>query len=669
MQNSRHNYASLQEVTEVDDEPKVLVHTAETSRTRWNHIEDLDSFLKRVYEYHQGHGFMCILLQEIFDFIQFIFIIFFSTILVYGIEYPILFKDKPLKNNATKVTLSDVIKSPHEIIQNISFWAWVILTVALFYGLGKVIRSTLQSKHFYDMKQFYNTALKIEDKNLDNLTWHDIQKKVILVQTEQSMCVHKRELTELDIYHRILRQRNYFIAMVNKSLIPPRFNLPFLGEIVYWTQGLQYNVKMLLFQSPWGPFKDSWHLREEYRKVSLKNELAQTLKNSILWLALINVIFCPLIFMWQLVYIIFENAEIVRREPNHLSVRHWSPYGRMYLSHFNELDHELNTRLMRAHRLATRYLAAFTDPLGAVIARYIGFMAGAILAVIIFLTIYDEDVLGVEHLLSIVSILGVIVAICRSLIPDETIPWCPDTLLSNVLAHTHYLPHGWKGQAHTTRIRTGFQQLFQLRSTGIIEELLSPVLTPLLLAFYLAPRSQDIVNFFYNFTVSVTGVGDVCSFAQMDIRKHGNPEWHDTTDTGMGDIRQPDQYTQGEEGKVELSLIHFTHTNPSWKPPPEAQSFVDSVHVQGSVLATSMPDHFSTMPDRLDDSSLRFSSRLESDNMSMSMHRSRIEGPSDSSARDMSFSTKYLHDRHNRLYEQGRVRVNVQENTPLLFNH
>ena len=36
-------------------------------------------------------------------------------------------------------------------------------------------------------------------------------------------------------------------------------------------------------------------------------------------------------------------------------------------------------------------------------------------------------------------------------------------------------------------------------------------------------KAQEIVEFFHNFTVEVVGVGDVCSFAQMDIRKHGNP--------------------------------------------------------------------------------------------------------------------------------------------------
>lgn len=40
---------------------------------------------------------------------------------------------------------------------------------------------------------------------LDNVTWHEVQKRMREVQLEQQMCIHKKDLTELDIYHRILR--------------------------------------------------------------------------------------------------------------------------------------------------------------------------------------------------------------------------------------------------------------------------------------------------------------------------------------------------------------------------------------------------------------------------------------------------------------------------------
>lgn len=117
-------------------------------------------------------------------------------------------------------------------------------------------------------------------------------------------------------------------------------------------------------------------------------------------------------------------------------------------------------------------------------------------------------------------------------------------------------------------------------------------MTPFVLLFSLRPRALDMVDFFRNFTVSVVGVGDVCSFAQMDIRKHGNPDWQLTPSTeGEPDFKptcETNQYTQGEHGKTELSLMHFTKTNPTWKMPVDMQKFVTGVnrHAVNDILKT-----------------------------------------------------------------------------------
>jgi autophagy-related protein 9 len=43
----------------------------------------------------------------------------------------------------------------------------------------------------------------------------------------------------------------------------------------------------------------------------------------------------------------------------------------------------------------------------------LAFVAGALLAVLSLLAIYDEDVLTVEHVLLMISASGAIVAVCR----------------------------------------------------------------------------------------------------------------------------------------------------------------------------------------------------------------------------------------------------------------
>ena len=42
------------------------------------------------------------------------------------------------------------------------------------------------------------------------------------------------------------------------------------------------------------------------------------------------------------------------------------------------------------------------------------FVSGALLAVLLGLTIYDEDVITVEHVLTLMTLLGGLVAVCRS---------------------------------------------------------------------------------------------------------------------------------------------------------------------------------------------------------------------------------------------------------------
>lgn len=556
----------------------IMIHVVpDTNKARWNHIVDLDSFFRRMYLYHQKHGFLVMMVQEIFELLQFVFVVVFTTYLFHCVKYDVLFHG-PYENH-TKVTIDDVLDSTSVCVHSLSGVTWVALTLAGIFWMLRLIKVFYHIVQYWDIKMFFNIALKIEDSELDNLTWHQIQKQIREVQSEQQMCIQQEQLTELDIYHRILRFKNYMVAMMNKNLIPAKIMVPLMGECVFFSRGLRYNIELILFRGPWSPFENNWNIRDEYRRPNRRAELSQKLATQILWVALANLFLCPLIFLWQLMYFFFNYGDLIKREPGTLGVRCWSQYGRLYLRHFNELDHELDARLNRAYRPAVKYMNSFSSPLLAVIGRNLVFICGGMLTVLIVLTIYDEDVVQVEHVLLIMSLLTTIVVISRSFIPEENMIWCPEQLMTAVLAHVHYIPGSWRGLAHTSRVRDQFGQLFQLRAIHLISELISPLVTPFVLLVSFRPRALDVVDFFRNFTVSVDGVGDVCSFAQMDVRKHGNPDWQVT---GSQEDKKPNtpptcpanQYNQGEHGKTELSLVHFTMTNPNWKMPNEAREFV-----------------------------------------------------------------------------------------------
>lgn len=145
-------------------------------------------------------------------------------------------------------------------------------------------------------------------------------------------------------------------------------------------------------------------------------------------------------------------------------------------------------------------------------------------------------------------------------------------MMYQILAQVHYMPDLWKTNANSYLVRDEFVKLFQYKFVFLIEELLSPLITPFILLFWLRPKSSRIVDFLRNFTVEIVGVGDVCSFSQMDTRRHGNPKWLSKTNAKKS--------YQAKNGKTELSLIHFTHTNPQWKMPIESVAFMDQLRDQ-----------------------------------------------------------------------------------------
>lgn len=113
----------------------------------------------------------------------------------------------------------------------------------------------------------------------------------------------------------------------------------------------------------------------------------------------------------------------------------------------------------------------------------------------------------------------------------------------------------------------------------MINELISPLVTPFILFFWLRPRALEIVDFYRNYTAEVAGVGDVCAFSMMNLRKNGNPAWR-SPGSPSSDKPTPKlpQVDQAEDGKVEMSLLSFSVRNPTWDPVDiEAKEFVEEI--------------------------------------------------------------------------------------------
>ncbi len=130
-------------------------------------------------------------------------------------------------------------------------------------------------------------------------------------------------------------------------------------------------------------------MKDDYKKLNKKKDLTENLQNKILFVACVNLVMMPLIFIWQVLYCFFNYAELIKREPGSLGVRKWSHYGKLYLRHLNELDHELKARLNRAYKPANQYMDIFVSPMSVVIAKFLTFLAGSVLALLIALSVCE----------------------------------------------------------------------------------------------------------------------------------------------------------------------------------------------------------------------------------------------------------------------------------------
>lgn len=595
------SYQSFAEIGE--DNNHVLIHVlpseSKSGPHSWQHyIHDLDDFFTKVYRYHKRSGFACIVWSHILELIQIIFVVSFTIFLLHCIDYNILFKNKfvdPEQRNA-KVRIHDVIV-PLDW-ESLSFIEIFLLIISILFWLLKLIRGIQSIVVNLAIKSFYSEALHVTDCTL--FTWQDIQTK--LIQAQHFCLIQDGHLNELVIHNRILRHSNYMIAMVNKGLLPIHYKIPLLGEITYLTKGLQYNMQLLLFKGPFSLFEFNWKLKDEIKITSQRQQCADQLAKNCLLLAIINTILLPLILIWQILYTFYTYAEAIKRDPSMaLGTRNWSLYARWYCRHFNELDHQLDDRLNRGYKAATKYMNSFTSPLLEVIFKHIAFIAGSILAILICLTIYDEDVITVEHLITVMTALGGIVAISRAFISSE-IPskYTHSELHTNVLEHIHYKPHGYA--PYSNQARTAMGNIFPYKIEAVLEELISPIVTPYILIRHMRSRSLEIIDFFHNYTVEVAGTGDVCTFAMMNIKEHGNPQWKASCDSsssqkgsgpGSGlatgqavlpitqmipEVPSLPQQLVTENGKLELSLINFKLTNPKWNPYNESQQqFINNV--------------------------------------------------------------------------------------------
>lgn len=254
-----------------------------------------------------------------------------------------------------------------------------------------------------------------------------------------------------------------------------------------------------------------------------------------------------------------DNSQEYKSNPSAVGSRQYTPFAEWKFREFNELDHLFQKRINMSYPFASRYLDQFPKHKMAEFSRFVAFVSGAIVSVLIVVTLWDPDIfLSFEitqdrTIAFYITLLGALWAVSNGSIPEENLVFEPEYALRNVIEYTHYMPNHWQNRLHSDEVKREFAALYQLKIVIFLEEVFSIIITPFILWFSLPKCSDQIIDFFREFTVHVDGVGYVCSFAVFDFKKgdgRKGPQAGANTDPR-------DDYYATKHGKMAASYYGF----------------------------------------------------------------------------------------------------------------
>ncbi|KAL2752251.1 hypothetical protein ACRALDRAFT_1083760 [Sodiomyces alcalophilus JCM 7366] len=536
----------------------ITSHMREKALWRWINVTNLDFFMKDVYEYYLGSGFWCIICERVLHLVQSSFLAVFLTFLTQCIDYGLVPRSK---------ALSDVVIP--QCTKNMT-WYWNLgLWLFVFYIIWKTVQFTVDTRRLLNMRDFYTYLLGIPEQDMQTVSWQDVVARVMTLRDanpntainmtplqRQWLRAHsKQRLDAVDIASRLMRKDNYFIAMINKDTLDMTLPIPFMRQRQFFSGTLQWWIYFSIIDFV---FDRSGQVNPEFLKSGRRSLLSRKLRERFIAAGILNLLCTPFWIGYQTFIHFLNYYNEYRKNSATLSDRRYTALARWKFREFNELPHLFQERINMSYPFASRYIDQFPKRLTEQVARSVMLMSGAIIFVLTVASFLDNELfLGFEitkerTALFYIGVFGTVWALARGMIPEETTVFDPEYALKAVLDFTHYMPDHWRGRLHSFDVKQEFSQLYKLKVVILLEEIAGIFLASMVLLFS-APKSSDqIIDFFREFTIHVDGLGYVCSFAEFDFKEKvvGGKEGLDRPDPR-------DDYYSAKHGKMAASYFGF----------------------------------------------------------------------------------------------------------------
>ncbi|KAF3763738.1 hypothetical protein M406DRAFT_65086 [Cryphonectria parasitica EP155] len=541
-------------------EPRALVNTLmgtarQKAEWRWANVDNLDSFMQDVYDYYRGNGFWCILLDRILHLVEIGFIAVFLTFLTQCVNYAQIPASKTMKQIL-------VPRCTGEMSGTWNFALWV----TAFYWVWKAFQIPLDLRRLSIMRDFFVHLLDIPEHDMQTVSWQDVVARIMELRDSNPKTADrqkpgqrkwlgsqsKERLDAHDIANRLMRRENFLIALINKDILDLSIPLPFLSGRQFLSRLLEWTLNFSIMDFV---FDERGQVNQEFLKADRRGQLSQKLKARFLFAGIMTLMIAPFMAGYLFIMHFLTYFHEYHKNPSSLGTRAYTPLAEWKFREFNELPHIFYERVNMSYPFAKRYLDQFPSVVTERLARTVAFVAGALATVLAIATMVDPDLfLGFEithdrtALFYLTAFAGVW-AFARGMIPEDNTVFNPEYVLRQVIEYTHYEPEHWKGRLHSYEVKTEFSGLYKNKVIIFMEEIVSILIAPLILIVSLPRSSDQIVDFFREFTIHVDGLGYVCSFAVFDFKKVPKQP-----STG-GDVRG--DYYSTKHGKMAASFYGF----------------------------------------------------------------------------------------------------------------
>lgn len=565
-----------------------MISAKDRALWKWANVSNLDVFLQEIYAYFLGNGIYSILLSRGLNLLTLAFVTGFSTYLTECIDYSKVRTSTSLPQIQVDHCMAKMGNTPLTIL-------W-ILTMFWFVKLFQYISDI---RLLWDMHHFYLHLLDITETDMQTISWQEIVKRLLALRDSNprtsSPNKHTSESRERmdahDIANRIMRKENYLVAMFNKEILNFTLPFPFLQNRQFFTRALEWNLTLCVLSYV---FDERGQVRPLFVRESGPHRklLIDGLKRRFLFAGILNTIFAPVIIIYLLLTHFFKYFNEYHKNPSSIGSRQYTQYAQWKFREFNELQHIFQKRLNMSYGFANRYVSQFPNDKTMQLARFASFVAGSFAAVLALASIVDPDLfLGFEithdrTVLFYLGLFGTIVAITRSMVPEDTHVFDPEASLLEVIEYTHYSPPHWTNKFHSHETKADFCTLYDYKLMNFLQEIVGVLITPIVLWFSLPGCSEQIIDFMKDFTVHVDGIGYVCSFAVFDFSKNGNAKYGAPVTPAVPNSTAPAKELVSNDGKMEKSFLNFKASNPDWIPEASGSQYLQAL--QSKVTAQPM---------------------------------------------------------------------------------